>query len=298
VIGDIGEEGGVRPFGVDQIGDGRRDLAGRIGHEGAVLGVGHGRHVAAGAGPEADAAGVAGARPHRHAAVIGGRVTEHVEEEAVDLVALERFTEDGQRVPAVVVAVDAGRVEPVVDRRLSVAAAEEPLRVCIEDGLLRLAQVEPADDANPARVRLAQHVAEQVAAGGQEGARVVERRPRRILRDDAAHVDEEGVGAGLAHGRHQRHRIDDGIALGEIGLQEPDWLGQPPAGRSGLGREPGREPDREPDRERPSASAHGPTIAQEERLRSGRSTRRRLATVDSGVGLPSGVGPAARLRAA
>ena len=103
--------------------------------------------------------------------------------------------ENRQRVLPVVVAVDARRVEPVVDRRLAVGPHEEPFRVRVVHRLLRLAQIEAADDANAAGVRLAEHVAEEIASGRQERARVVKRHARRVLRDDAAHVDKKGVGA-------------------------------------------------------------------------------------------------------
>ncbi len=143
-------------------------------------------------------------------------------------------------------------------------AAEEPLRVRVVDRLLRLAQVEAADDPDLPRVRLAQHVAEEIAAGRQERARIVERRARRVLRDDAAHVDEEGIGAGVVDGGDERRRIDDGVALGEIGLEEPDRLGQPPARRRGHLRGQGRRRQHGKGRERGRASACThvtPTIA-------------------------------------
>ena len=71
------------------------------------------------------------------------------------------------------------------------ARTEEPLGVGVEDRLLRLAQVEAADHADAARVRLAHDVAEEIAARRQEGAGIVEGHARRILRDDPAHVDRE-----------------------------------------------------------------------------------------------------------
>jgi hypothetical protein len=126
----------------------------------------------------------------------------------------------------------------------------------VVDRLLRLAQIEAADDAHLARVRLAKRLPEQVTPGRQERARVVERHARRVLRHDAAHVHEVGVGAGGVHGLDERLRIDDGVAFGEVGLQEPDRLGEPPARRHGLGRQPRREADGEEGRKRQSVSAH------------------------------------------
>ena len=113
---------------------------------------------------------------HRHAAVVARRVPEHVEEQAVHLVALQRFGEDGQRVLAVVAAVDAGRVETAVDRRFAAGPLEEPLRVGVEHRLLRLAQIEAPDHAHPARVRGVQRLPEQIAPRRQERARVVKAR--------------------------------------------------------------------------------------------------------------------------
>ncbi len=115
------------------------------------------------------------ARPHRLAAVIRGRIAEHVEEQAVDLVAIERLAENLQRVLAVVAAVDADRIQAVVDRRLAIDALEEPLRMRVEHGLLRLAQIEAADHAHAARVRQLDDVAKQIASRRQVRARIVER---------------------------------------------------------------------------------------------------------------------------
>ena len=193
VILDVGEERGVRPLAMNQLGDRRGDLARRLGHERAVVGVGRRGHGHGRIGREIAPGTPRTGTAHRHPAVVGRRIAEHVEEQAVDFVALERLGENRQRVLAVVPAVDAGGIEPVVDDRLAVGAHEEPFRMRVEHRLLRLAQVEAADDADLARVRFADDVAEEIAAGGKERAGIVERHLRRVLRDDPAHVHQERV---------------------------------------------------------------------------------------------------------
>ena len=113
----------------------------------------------------------------------------------------------------------------------TVGAREEPLRVRVVCRLLRLAQVEAADDANATSVCVAEDVTKKIAARRQEGARVVKRHARRVLRDDAAHVHEERVGANVARPRSTScMRIDRRIGLAQVGLQKPNRLGHPPAG--------------------------------------------------------------------
>ena len=113
---------------------------------------------------------------HGTPAVIARLVAEHIEEQAVHVVSLETFRQDLHGLLAIVAAVDAGRVEAVVNHRLPVGLAEEPLRVRVEDGLLRLAQIVSPDHPDAPGVRLPQDVAEQVSPGGKIGTRVVERR--------------------------------------------------------------------------------------------------------------------------
>ena len=98
----------------------------------------------------------------------------------------------------------------------------------IEDRLLRLAQIEAADYANSTSVRLAKHLAEQITAWWQERARVVKGNLRRILRDDAAHVDEEGVCGKLGDSGDEGFRIDGRISLAQVRLKEPNRLIEPP----------------------------------------------------------------------
>ena len=230
VIADVGEECRTRALAVYQLGNRRGDLAGRFGHEGAIVGVGLGGNVAVVAAAEARQAGVAPTRAHRYAAVVGRGIPEHVEEEPVDVVAVERFGENRQRMLAVVVAVDTRRIQAVVDCRLTVGAPEEPLRVCVVCRLLSLAQVEAADDAHATSVGVAQDVTKKIAARRQEGAWIVKRHAGRVLRDDAAHVHEERVGANVRDRAHELMRIDRRIGLAQVGLEEPNRFGHPPAG--------------------------------------------------------------------
>jgi hypothetical protein len=179
-------------------------------------------------GAVARLAGIALARPHRMAAVVGRRIAKHVEEQAVDFVAIERFRQDRHRVLTVVVPVDTSGVQPVVDRGFTIAPLEEPFRMRIEDRLLRLAQIEAADHADSTSVRLAQHLAEQISPRWQERARVVKGNLRRILRDDAAHVDEEGICGKLGDSGDEGFRIDGRISLAQVRLKEPNRLIEPP----------------------------------------------------------------------
>ncbi len=98
----------------------------------------------------------------------------------------------------------------------------------IEDSLLRLAQVEAADHANSTSVRLAQHLAEQITPRWQERARVVKGNLRRILSDDATHIDQEGVGWELGDGGDEGFRVDRRIGLAEVRLKESNRLIEPP----------------------------------------------------------------------
>src|SRR5262245_5408155 len=100
-------------------------------------------------------------------AVIARLVAEHVEEQAVNSILVESFGQNLHPLLAVIAAVDARRVEAVVDHRLPIGLAEKPLRVGVEDGLSRLAQVEPSNDSNLPGVSFPQHIAEHIAAGGQ-----------------------------------------------------------------------------------------------------------------------------------
>ena len=98
----------------------------------------------------------------------------------------------------------------------------------VEHRPLRLAQIEAADHADLPRVRFTNHFAEQIAAGRKVGARIVERHPRRILGDDAAHVHQKGIGAEVGDRRDQRGRVDGRVRFAQIGLQEADRLALPP----------------------------------------------------------------------
>ena len=103
----------------------------------------------------------------------------------------------------------------------------------LEDRLLRLAQIEAANYANAAGVRLAQRVAEQVAARRQERAGVVPRDARGILRDNSAHVDEKCVGAEVGDRGHERGGIYGRIGFTQVRLQEPNRFAHPPPALGG-----------------------------------------------------------------
>ena len=140
------------------------DLRGGVRHETLVVGVRPLGQRSAEPLPEPPRADVAVTQPDRIAAVVGRRIAEHVEEERVHVVAFQRFGEDLHRVGAVVATVDARRVEAVVGHGLAVGLSEEPLRMGVVHGLLRLAQVEASDHADAMRVGFREHFAEHVAA--------------------------------------------------------------------------------------------------------------------------------------
>jgi hypothetical protein len=235
VILDVGQERRAGTLAVNEVGDRGRNFARRIGHEGSIVRIGRGWDALAEAGAVPDLTRVALAGSHRRAAVVRRRVPKHVEEQAVHLVSFERLRENRQRVLTVVVAVDAGGIQAVVDGRLAAGALEEPLRMRVERRLLRFAQVEAPDHANAACVRLTHDLAEEIATGRQERARVMERHARRILRDDAAHVHEKRVRAEVGDGSDKFFGIDDRIGFAQVGLQETDWFAHPPS-RAGYRR--------------------------------------------------------------
>ena len=92
---DVGEEPRPGPQAMNQLGEHPGHFARGIAHERAIVRIVERRRQRP---PEAffksRLALVALARPHRIAAVIGGRVAEHVEEQPIDLVALERLGEN------------------------------------------------------------------------------------------------------------------------------------------------------------------------------------------------------------
>ena len=171
---------------------------------------------------------VALARPHRISAVIDGRISEHVEEQPVDLVALERLGENLDPMLAVIRAVDARGIEPVEHVRPAVRAQKEPFRMCVVNRLFRLAQVEPADDADLSRMRLLQDFAKQVPPRRKELARIVKLHVRGILCDDPAHVAQKDVRRILRDLLDQPLGIDGGIALAKIRLKKSNRLVHPP----------------------------------------------------------------------
>src|SRR5450759_5275427 len=121
------------------------------------------------------------AQPNLPAAVVARLIAEHVEEQAINSIFVEGFRQDLESLLAIVSAVDAGRVQAVVDDGLSIGLAEKPLRVGVKHGLPSLAEIEPSDHANLSGVGFPQDIAEQVVAGRQIGTGIVEWNRRRII---------------------------------------------------------------------------------------------------------------------
>src|SRR5262245_13968449 len=102
-------------------------------------------------------------QPDLAATVIARLVAEHIEEKTVDVILIERFGQNLHPLLAVIPAVDARRVKTIIDHRLPIGLAKKPLRVGVEDGLRRLAQIKPSDDANMPGVGFPQNIAEHIA---------------------------------------------------------------------------------------------------------------------------------------
>src|SRR5262245_35041270 len=124
------------------------------------------------------------AKPNLASDSVERLVAEHVEEQAIDGVLVQGFREDFHRLVAVVASVDAGRVETVIDYRLSAGLPEKPLRMGIENRLRCLAEVKPSDDADLAGMRFSHDIAEHVLAGRQVRTCVVKPDRRGIVRRD------------------------------------------------------------------------------------------------------------------
>src|SRR4029077_9737397 len=118
-------------------------------------------------------AGIAVADADRASAIVARLVAEHIEEQSVHAILVKAFGEDLHGLHAVVIAVDAGGVEAVIDDGLAVGLAEKPLGVRVEDGLGSLAEIESSDHANFAGMSFAENVAKHVAARRQERAGIV-----------------------------------------------------------------------------------------------------------------------------
>ena len=233
VLLHVVEVAGVRPLLADQLADGLGDLAGAGQEEFTVIVVGAFRDLAGVQFAIPVAAGIAVAEADICAAVIGGLVAEHIEEQAVHVVSLQSFAEDLHRLTAIVSAVDAGGIEAVVNDRAAICLTEEPLGMGIVSGLLRLAQIVAAHDSDAAGVRLFEDVAKHVAARRQVRTRIMEVDARRVVRGDAAHTHEDHIGAHVGELGDEAVGIHGGVRFPQVGLHPTDGLGGPPSGLSG-----------------------------------------------------------------
>ena len=209
-VGDLrrgAHQRGGRPLRPDQFPNHLGHADRGVVEERPVVGVGRLGQVAAGTSAKQAAAIVAMAEAQRIAAVVRRRVAEHVEEQAVHVVAVERLGEDLDGFLPVPSAVDARLVEAVVDGRLAVGLLEEPLRMRVEGVLAGLAQVEAADDADAARMRLPEHLAESVLPGGNGRADVVQAHLAGVERRDAAHLHQQDVGVEVRDLGDERPRV-------------------------------------------------------------------------------------------
>ena len=169
------------------------------------------------------------AKPNLAPAVVPRLIAEHIEEQAVDSILIETFGKYLHRLLAVVPAVDAGGVQTVVDHRLSISLAKKPLRMRVEDGFGRLAEIVPSDDPNLAGMSFPDHVTEHVAPGRQLRTRIVELGLGRIIGGNASHPYEQDVGAHVRELIHQSRRIEARVGLPQICLDPADRLLHPPA---------------------------------------------------------------------
>ena len=115
----------------------------------------------------------------------------------------------------------------------------------VVDILRSLAEIEAADDADVFCVCVAQDIAKEIAAWGKVGAGVVELDLSGVIGRDAAHADEEDVGAHVTELRDEAIGIESGIGLAQVGLDPADGLGHPPAlvggDQGGCGEKQGEE---------------------------------------------------------
>jgi hypothetical protein len=225
---DVIEVAGLRPLLADEVADGGGRLARRGQHELAIVVVRRFRDVLVVELPVLPFAGIAVAKPDLPAAIVARLIAEHVEEQAIDGVLVERFGQDLHRLVAIVVSVDAGGVEAVIDHRLSAGLPEEPLRMGVEDRLPGLTEIESSHHADLARVGFPQNVAEHVPPRGQVSAWVVKLNLRRVIGRDAAHPHQHHVGAHIRELARQARGIQARIRLPQVGLDPADGLLHPP----------------------------------------------------------------------
>ena len=122
------------------------------------------------------------------AAVIAGLIAEHVEEQPIHVVRFQRLGQNLHRLLAVVAAVDAGRIQAVVNDRLAVGFSKEPLGMGVVNCFVSLAEIEAADHADASRVALVKTSPNMSRPGRQDRAGVMEWHLGRIIGGDAAHA--------------------------------------------------------------------------------------------------------------
>ena len=205
-----------------------------------VIAVGFQRQVAVVAGAEQALAVVAPAEAQGVAAVVRRRVAEHVEEQAVDVVPVQRLGENLDRLLAIPAAVDAGLIQPVVNCRLAAGFLEEPLGVGVVGVLVGFAQVEPADDADAACVCFLEYLPERVVPFWDIRAHAVVPDLAGVERRDPAQLHQQHVGVEGGHLFDERPGVQRRISLAEVGLEPADGLAHPPVRRR-RARRPGAE---------------------------------------------------------
>src|ERR1035441_8161410 len=106
-------------------------------------------------------------------AVIRRGIAEHIEEQSVHVIAVERFTQYLRRLLAIPSAIHARLVETVVNRRLSVGLFKKPFRMGSVSIFVRFAEIKAADDANSMLMRSLQDLGKIVVTLRHVGTDIV-----------------------------------------------------------------------------------------------------------------------------
>ncbi len=201
-----------------------------------VVGVRSFRQVAVETGAEQPFAVIAVADAQRMAAVVGGGIAEHVEEQTVDVVALQRLGQDLGGLLAIPAAIHTGLVEAVVRRGLAIGFLEEPFGMGLIHIAMSLAEVEAPDDPDAAGMTQLQDLAKRVAAPRYIRTDIVVLHLARIECRDAPHGHQQGVALEIRNFSHKFWRIERRVVLAQVGLHPANRLLHPPAGFGGEDR--------------------------------------------------------------
>jgi hypothetical protein len=162
-------------------------------------------------------------------AVVRGWIAEEVKEASIDVVAVEGFGKDLDRLLAIPAAVDASQVKPVIESGLSIRHFEEPIGMSVEDIFVGLAEIPAAHDPDLAPMGLGQYLAKSVLSFRQVRAHIVVLNFAGIQGSDATCRHHEHVGVEIFDVGNKGSRVKRSVSFAKVGLQPPDGLRHPPA---------------------------------------------------------------------